>query len=55
MIRLGVVGGFPSEEMLDGSYQLDCIGWIVWIVLAGSYLYQSWVCSEKLSFMIWLV
>ena len=29
MIRLGLVGGFPSEETLAGSYQLECIGWIV--------------------------
>ena len=35
MIRLGVVGGFPSEEMLDGSYRLDCIGWIISLSVLG--------------------
>ena len=29
MIRLGLVGGFPSEETLAGSYRLDRIGRIV--------------------------
>ena len=37
LISLGLVGGLPSEETLTGSYWLDSIGWIVWIVSAGSY------------------
>ena len=32
MIRLGIVGGFPSEDRLAGLYRLDIIDWIVWIV-----------------------
>ena len=66
MIRLGLLEGFPSQETLDRSYQLDCNGWIVWIVsaglyrldhivLAGLYWYQSWVCLVKLDFILWLV
>ena len=37
MIRIGLVGGLPSEETLAGLYRLDFIGWIGWIVLDGSY------------------
>ena len=32
LVRLGIVGGFPSEEILDGLYPIDRILWIVWIV-----------------------
>ena len=59
MIRLGIVGGFPSEETVAGLYLLDHIGlivsagsyWlyrIVWIISSGSY-------QETLAFMRWLV
>ena len=49
MIRLGLVGGFRSEETLDGSYRIDRIGWIVWIVSAGSY----WL--DCIGWIVWIV
>ena len=69
MIKLGLVEEFPSQEMLAGSYWIDRISWIVWIVLDGSYQldhigqivlaglyrYRSWVCSEKMDFIRCLV
>ena len=54
-IRLGIVGGLPLQYTLSGSYWLDRIVWIVWIVSAGSYRYRFWVLQQKLSFMSCLV
>ena len=36
MIRLGLVGGFPSEETMAGLYQPDRIGCIVLVLVLGS-------------------
>ena len=47
MIRLGLVGGFPSEETLAASFWIYRIGWIVWIISAGLYQLDwiGWIVS----------
>ena len=50
MIRLGILGEFPSEDTMAGSYQLDRIGLIVWIVSAVLYQLNhiGWIISTGL-------